>query len=157
LGRRNAIVAAHDGLWAQGDAESPDIHNPLGRPPADAPNPNLVKCVLSDPPSGEEPQVFATCLYQEQTVLQPQSGAFVLGGSDHDAQQILRYGPQALSVQLHPEFTPQIIRTYIEAEATELRVAGVDVNAMLDRVGPAPDAVRLMCDLVARFVSATAN
>ncbi len=38
-------------------------------------------------------------------MLVPPPGATVLASSDHDAHQILRYGPKTLSVQFHPEFT----------------------------------------------------
>lgn len=55
------------------------------------------------------PPHFAAYLSHVQSVLAPPAGAQVLGGSARDPYQLLRYGPNAFSMQPHPEFTPAIM------------------------------------------------
>lgn len=55
------------------------------------------------------PQHFAAYLSHAQAVLEPPAGAQWLGGTGRDAYQLLRYGPNAFSMQPHPEFTPTIM------------------------------------------------
>lgn len=63
----------------------------------------------ADPWLADLPPRFAACLSHRQSVLQPPPMAQVLGGTARDPFQLLRYGPQALSMQPHPEFTPDIM------------------------------------------------
>ena len=58
---------------------------------------------------GTLPAQFSAWLTHQQSVLQPPSGARVLASSALDPCQIIRYSPQALSVQFHPEFTSTIM------------------------------------------------
>lgn len=52
---------------------------------------------------------FPAYLSHMQSVLEPPVGARVLGGTARDPYQLLRYGPHAVSMQPHPEFTPTIM------------------------------------------------
>ena len=65
-----------------------------------------------------------------QSVLEPPPGAEVLARSQRDPHQLLRYAPNALSSQFHPEFTPDFMRAYIEVRADTLREEGVDPDAL---------------------------
>ena len=56
------------------------------------------------------PLQFPAYLFHEQSVLTPPSGCDVLGFSEKDPYQILRYGNSAFSVQFHPEFTADILK-----------------------------------------------
>ena len=56
------------------------------------------------------PLSFPVWLSHRQTVLAPPPGAQVLARSASDNCQIIRYGPQALSVQFHPEFDARIMQ-----------------------------------------------
>ncbi|YCI27684.1 glutamine amidotransferase [Erwinia sp. PK3-005] len=56
------------------------------------------------------PSSFPVWLSHRQTVLTPPAGAQVLARSAGDDCQIIRYGPQALSVQFHPEFDARIMQ-----------------------------------------------
>ena len=49
----------------------------------------------------------------EQSVLEPPASAVTLARSMQDAHQLLRYGPNAVSTQFHPEFSADIMRAYI--------------------------------------------
>lgn len=90
----------------------------------------------NDPFFAGLPESFDAFLTHEQSVLVPPPGATVLGRSAHDAHQILRYGPKAVSVQFHPEFTPALMAACIQRRANGLAAAGRDVAAMLARLAP---------------------
>ncbi|EEO27547.2 glutamine amidotransferase [Oxalobacter paraformigenes] len=56
------------------------------------------------------PDRFPAYLFHQQSVLEPPKNCDILGTSEKDACQILRYGPSAFSVQFHPEFTADILK-----------------------------------------------
>lgn len=87
---------------------------------------------------------FAAHATHEQSVLEPPRGAQVLACSARDAHQILRYGPQALSTQFHPEFSVAAMQAYIRRRADRLAAEGFDVAALLAAVRPTPQARRLL-------------
>ena len=60
------------------------------------------------------PLQFPAYLFHEQSVLTPPSGCDVLGFSEKDPDQIVRYGNSAFSVQFHPEFTADILSAACE-------------------------------------------
>lgn len=62
-----------------------------------------------DPLLQDLPSRFPAYLSHTQSVLAPPAGALVLGGTERDPCQLLRYGPHAFSMQPHPEFTPAIM------------------------------------------------
>lgn len=63
----------------------------------------------SDPLTASLPAQFSAWLSHRQTVISPPPQAKVLATSQQDGCQILRYTPQAFSVQFHPEFTRHIM------------------------------------------------
>jgi GMP synthase (glutamine-hydrolysing) len=65
-----------------------------------------------------------------QSVLEPPPGAEVLGRSERDPHQLLRYAQNTLSTQFHPEFTVEVMRAYITARADLLREEGTDPDAL---------------------------
>ena len=68
-----------------------------------------------DPWLAPLPEAFQAWLSHRQSVLTPPPHAEVLARSDLDGCQILRYSPQALSVQFHPEFTRDIMTACLPA------------------------------------------
>ncbi|HKZ09648.1 MAG TPA: glutamine amidotransferase [Rhodanobacteraceae bacterium] len=80
------------------------------------------------------PASFPAHTTHRQAVLAPPPGAEVLAWSERDPHQLLRYAPNAMSTQFHPEFTAACMRAYIDARADVLREEGVDVAAMRDAV-----------------------
>ena len=56
------------------------------------------------------PDRFPAYLFHQQSVLEPPKNCDILGTSEKDACQILRYGTSAFSVQFHPEFTAEILK-----------------------------------------------
>jgi GMP synthase (glutamine-hydrolysing) len=98
----------------------------------------LTKAGLADAALDGVPQQFDVFLTHEQTVLEPPAGAVVLGRSAHDPHQILRYGANALSVQFHPEFFPDLMRSCIERRRAAFEAKGSSVAALLDAVSQTP-------------------
>ncbi|KAB8307950.1 glutamine amidotransferase [Erwinia endophytica] len=70
-----------------------------------------------DPLLNSLPAQFSAWLSHRQSVLQPPPGAQVLASSARDDCQIIRYTPQALSVQFHPEFTDEIMTVCMQNNA----------------------------------------
>lgn len=67
-----------------------------------------------DPLLAALPGRFSAWLSHRQSVLTPPPGAQVLAASELEPCQILRYTPQALSVQFHPEFTGNIMTACLQ-------------------------------------------
>ncbi|CAK6493718.1 hypothetical protein PANNVG_02019 [Pantoea sp. Nvir] len=71
------------------------------------------------------PGRFSVWLSHRQSVIVPPPQAQVLATSQKDACQILRYSPQALSVQFHPEFSRQIMSACLPAGISD---SGADID-----------------------------
>lgn len=99
------------------------------------------------------PADFDAFLTHEQSVLVPPPGATVLGRSAHDAHQILRYGPRALSVQFHPEFTAPLMVACIARKSDVHTGEGRDVAAMLAALGPTAHSQGLLQRFAALLAS----
>ena len=109
----------------------------------------LAAAAKNDDFFADMPAQFGAYLTHEQSVLVPPPGATVLARSDHDAHQILRYGPKALSMQFHPEFTAQLMAACIQRRAELLAAEGRDVAAMLSGIGPTVQSRHLLHAFVA--------
>jgi GMP synthase (glutamine-hydrolysing) len=103
---------------------------------------------------GDFPANFSVNLTHEQSVVRLPPGATVLGGSDHDPFQIVRYGPRAMSVQFHPEFTPTIMNHCVARRTEVLSGEGFDVPALLAGLEPTPHALRLLRQFMAETAAA---
>ena len=80
----------------------------------------------------------------EQSVLEPPRGATILARSARDPHQLLRYGPNAISVQFHPEFSAEVMRAYVRRKRTDLRREGADPERIFQAVAATPMARRLL-------------
>lgn len=90
------------------------------------------------------PKRFNAQLTHKQSVLSLPPGAVLLGQSDFEPHQAFRVGDCAWGVQFHPEFTDAIMRAYLEVQAPELSREGLDGEALLGEVKPAPEASSLL-------------
>jgi len=99
---------------------------------------------------GGFPAAFDVNLTHEQSVVRLPPGATVLAGTDHDPFQILRYGPRAMSVQFHPEFTPTIMTHCVTRRTDVLSGEGFDVPALLAGVQATPHALSLLRQFMAQ-------
>ncbi|WP_286936225.1 glutamine amidotransferase [Achromobacter sp. UBA4530] len=93
---------------------------------------------------GALPRRFLANLTHEQSVLTPPPGAEVLARSRHDPHQVLRYGPNAWSVQFHPEFSPTLMSACLSRRAPVFEAEGHDVAAMVACLVPTHDARQLL-------------
>ncbi|HJP99676.1 MAG TPA: glutamine amidotransferase [Rhodanobacteraceae bacterium] len=76
------------------------------------------------------PVTFPAHTTHRQSVLEPPPGAEVIASSELDPHQLLRYAPQAVSTQFHPEFGAATMRAYIDARADVLREEGFDPDTL---------------------------
>ncbi|PDT05951.1 GMP synthase [Rhizobium chutanense] len=110
---------------------------------------SLLADAVEDPLLAGSPRSFTAQLTHLQTVIAPPPGARVLARSEHDAHQILRYGPNAISTQFHPEFTPEIMAGVIRSRIDALHQEGRDPEALLTSVQEAPFPGQLLRDFLA--------
>jgi GMP synthase (glutamine-hydrolysing) len=101
-------------------------------------------------PAGEDP-LFAGLgesidaqTTHRQSVLAAPAQAQVLASSDKDACQAFRWGESVWGVQFHPEFSTQMMRSYIVARREALAEEGASHHALLKSVRPAPQARRVL-------------
>ena len=90
----------------------------------------LHPAAADDPILHKLPARFPAHLTHLQTVTRLPPGARVLASSAHDQHQIIRYGPNALSTQFHPEFTPGIAQSLIHMRSGILHSEGWDPAAL---------------------------
>lgn len=90
----------------------------------------------ADPLLAALPAQFSAWLSHRQTVISPPPQAKVLATSQQDGCQILRYTPQAFSVQFHPEFTRRIMRACLPPDVADngAEMQGIDwARSLLER------------------------
>lgn len=80
-------------------------------------------------------------------------GATALAASSHDPHQIVRYGPQAVSTQFHPEFTAPIARSLIRYREAVLQAEGIDPQQLHDEVQESPQAAAILTRFVSDFLT----
>jgi GMP synthase (glutamine-hydrolysing) len=89
------------------------------------------------------PRAFPAQVSHLQSVLVLPKGATPLARSENEENHAFRVGSCAWGVQFHPEFSPTVMRRYIELERDALAREGLDADAVLRSVGPSP-AERLL-------------
>ena len=89
-----------------------------------------------------------------ESVLEVPPGAEIRGATELDPHHAFSLGERAWGVQFHPEFDESIMRFYIEERRELVRADGLDPDALLDQVRPAPfgrQLLRRFGELVRRF------
>lgn len=104
----------------------------------------------ADPFFSSFPQQFQAHLTHWQSVLQVPSGAVVLGSSEHDSHQIIRYAKNALSVQFHPEFMEELMRHVIAGNNKSL--SPENKTSLLDAVVDTVSARNILLQFVCQAV-----
>jgi GMP synthase (glutamine-hydrolysing) len=97
------------------------------------------------------PQSFLGHTTHSQTVLRLPSSATRLAANPYEPNHAFRLGDCAWGVQFHPEYTANIMRSYIEAQADVLETTGLDVQGLLCAVTETPIAAKTLRNF-ARFV-----
>lgn len=104
----------------------------------------LTPAAGADPLTAALPASFRAHTTHEQSVLEPPPGATVLARSARDPHHLLRYGPNAVSVQFHPEFNADVMRAYIHRKREAMRREGSDPHHVYRQVAATPVARRVM-------------
>ncbi|OJT01024.1 glutamine amidotransferase [Marinobacter nauticus] len=104
----------------------------------------LFDSAQDDPLFSQLPKQFPAHLTHKQSVIELPPGAVLLGRSAFEPHQAFRVGKNAWGVQFHPEFNEQIMKAYLEVQYPDLESEGLDANALLSSVQPAPAASQLL-------------
>lgn len=92
------------------------------------------------------PSQFEAMLAHKQSVLSLPSGARVLARSAHDPHQIVRYSPQVMSFQFHPEVGPDLMAACVHSSVA---VDDEAAEQVLNELCQTPVARQLLRDVVA--------
>jgi len=118
--------------------------NPRGR--------EMGLCVAKPVGSGAElswpEQAFAVLMSHGATVIVLPAGAQVLATTLRAAHAAIDYGALCLSTQFHPEFTPSVLRCYIEHYRQQMQSQGDDVEALLAALRETPESRALLKQFV---------
>ena len=104
----------------------------------------LLPTAAGDPLFHALPPSFAAHVTHSQTVLTLPIGAQLLAANAFEPHHAFRLGDCAWGVQFHPEYSANIMRSYIEQQAEELVANGRDVAALLDAVQETPVAAEIL-------------
>ena len=104
----------------------------------------LLPACAADPLFRSLPPSFLAHTTHAQTVLRLPPGAVRLAANLHEPNHAFRLGARAWGVQFHPEYTPPIMRAYIEQQAEVLTRMGQDVARLLEDVSATPCAAEVM-------------
>ncbi len=104
----------------------------------------LARHARHDPLTAGLPATFRAHTTHEQSVLEPPPGATVLARSAREPHQLLRYSPQAVSTQFHPEFNAEVMRAYIKRKHVDMLGEGADPREIFSAVAATPIARRLL-------------
>jgi len=102
-----------------------------------------------DPLASQLPPRFVANLIHLQSVITPPACATVLAASSADPHQILRYGPNAISTQFHPEFSGSVMKTYLQWLDAQAFEDNVDYAEKLQHLSDTPLAQGLLLSFVA--------
>lgn len=102
-----------------------------------------------DPLISQLPAQFTANLIHLQTVVTPPASATVLAKTLFDPHQILRYGPNAISTQFHPEFSGAVMKTYLEWLDQQAFEGNIDYAEKLQQLSDTPLAQGLLLSFVA--------
>ena len=97
----------------------------------------------ADPLFAELPADFVAHVTHAQTVVTLPPGSVRLAANAFEPNHAFRLGPCAWGVQFHPEYTPAIMRHYIDEQAQELAAAGQDVTRLRKQVAATPVAAEI--------------
>ncbi len=103
----------------------------------------LPDCV-NDPVFQSLLQSFLVHATHEQTVLRLPAGSVRLAANEYESNHAFRVGGWAWGVQFHPEYSADIMRSYIREQKDELEEAGRNVPELLNRVSETPYAAQTL-------------
>jgi len=105
---------------------------------------DLLPDCATDPLFQKLPSRFQAQVTHEQTVLSLPANAIRLAANAFEDCHAFRIGECAWGVQFHPEYDADIMRSYIEADAAELKALGQNVTELCNHVRETPEAASLL-------------
>lgn len=90
------------------------------------------------------PRQFQVHATHAQSVIELPSEAVLLAENDFEGHHAFRIGRCAWGVQFHPEYTSNVMRDYLLAQADSLALAGRDVQALLQDLRETTEANSLL-------------
>ena len=104
-----------------------------------------------DPLFSSVPTRFSAHTTHSESVLSLPEDAELLATGERDPHHAFRLGPKAWGVQFHPEYTPAIMRSYVEHQRNVLQTAGREPDSVLQAVTETPEATGILRRFVALF------
>ncbi|WP_417529706.1 glutamine amidotransferase [Marinobacter lipolyticus] len=104
----------------------------------------LFDSTTTDPLLGTLPKRFQAQLTHRQSVLRLPECAVLLASNEFEPHQAFRIGSCAWGVQFHPEFTPEIMKAYLEVQSSDLETENQDASALISSVTDTPEAASLL-------------
>jgi len=92
-----------------------------------------------------------------EAVLQPPSGARITAETDGDPHHGLHFGHRSWGVQFHPEFTIEIMASYIRLRSEALRNEGQCPDTLVAELKDTSDGFRILRRFTDRLESTTAQ
>jgi len=118
-------------------------YHPLGRE-AGTVSVGLTAEAAGDPLFDGLPKGFLVHTTHDQSVLRLPPGAVRLAGNRHEPNHAFRVGRCAWGVQFHPEYTREVMETYLLDDAREDEAEGKDAGLTVPTAGDAPWAGRVL-------------
>ena len=87
---------------------------------------------------------FEVLMSHRDTVSALPPGASVLAETDRDAHAAVHHGELCYSTQFHPEFTPAVLKLYIEHYRQQMLEQGDNVDQLISRIRETPMARALL-------------
>ena len=113
----------------------------------------LLPDCFNDPIFQALPNSFLAHVTHSQTVLNLPKGAICLAANTHEPNHAFRLGKCAWGVQFHPEYNGDIMRSYIQEQANDLKSDGFDVPQLFSEVSETP----ISAEIFRRFGDLVAN
>jgi len=105
-----------------------------------------------DPLLAGQPRVFDVQTTHSDSVVRLPPGAVVHASTALEPNTIFSVGPHIRGVQHHPEMNDAIIRGYVEARFDIIKGEGLDPEAILGAIRPAPENGQTLRNFVRNFV-----
>lgn len=105
----------------------------------------------SDPLFAALPATFHAQATHYQSVMRLPDNAVLLAGNGHDPHHAYRIGENAWGVQFHPEFSEDIMHSYLDVRRERLASQGIDAANLIAQISATPHARALL----ARFAQWT--
>lgn len=104
----------------------------------------LTQEAASDVLFAEMPTQFSVQASHLQTVLSLPDKAVLLAKNGFDAHHAFRLGSSTWGIQFHPEFSAQVMSTYIRERSDDITKEGLNVEELLARVKATPVSAGLL-------------